>query len=264
MKKDILSTATPKKQKEIVVFEINDNDREHEFKAGHKYVDEFIGFIESLGFAVSRKYEHSSSIEIQGYEFSINTDSASYRSMNVYTRERFIRKPQNRFVALEKGYQNTVCRVHINQEVDAARIRKQINAAIQKANENEKEYEDRKKKDTENTVAVGEHYGKGKYVKAYVKMISIEKGVLHFDIGTVSISLSADGSFAKASTHWPQIESFDQLKTCMEQGTLYLGWATKVMEELKTMAPISAELQEWSLKAYHRRYDMKKKKSIEH
>lgn len=264
MKKDLLQTAEVKK-KDIVIFEINDTGRGHEFKAGHGYVDAFIGFLESLGYEPSRKYEHSTDIELDGISFGIGTGNASYMSRNAYTRDEYVRKSVNRWIGLEKGYDSIAAKVYINKEMDADKIKKQINGAIDAAKGRFKNIEDTKAQDKKNSIAIGDHYSKCRLVKRHCRGIYVEKGVLSFDLkGYSSIQIKADGSFLGLSLYMSKVESITDIPKVAGIIEKEMKVVEAIAKEITGFAKLSADLQEWTVKAYHVRYDVQKKKLFEY
>lgn len=212
MKKDIFEQAKTT-AKETVIFEINDTNRQHEYKAGHDYVEAFIGFLESLGFEPTRKYEHSSNVIIDGVEFGIGTDNASYMSKQQFTRDRVVRKPQNRFVSLDKGWQSVAARVFINVETDADRLKSRIRKAIDDAKQKDQDHQDRKKETTKNAIAIGQHYCQLAFVRDFVSTISIHEGMIGFVLrGPGSVYITPDGSFKKASAHFSEMDSLGKFR----------------------------------------------------
>lgn len=264
MKKDLLQTAEVKK-KDIVVFEINDNGREHEYKAGPGYVNAFIGFLESLGFEPNRKYEHSTDIELDGISFGINTGSASYMSKNVYTRDRFVRKPQNRWVGLEKGMNGIIVKVYINKEMDATKIKAQINRAIDAANERIKKVTDTQAQDKKNSIAIGDHYSNCKLVKRHCSTIYVEKGTISFHLkGYSSIKIKADGSFDNFSIYMVDVKTIDGLANRAKTIEAEMKVIEAIAKEVTGFNKLPDDLQQWTVNQYHVRYDVQKKKLFEY
>lgn len=259
MKKDIFEQAKTT-AKETVIFEINDTNREGEYKAGPEYVKAFVSFLESLGFEPTQKYEHSDRVEINGVEFGIGTDNASYMTHQRFTRERSQRKEQNRFVQLERGYGTPSIRVFINVETDGKKLRDRINAAIAERNQKTKAREDYKAEQTRKTIEVGKHYSACLSVRKYVSTIRVDQGNIYFDIdGPGCISISAFGLFHKAEIHFPEMKTVDDLvlyltKTSQES----VIRLREVTEEVLKFPPIPRSLAEWCEGQRHIYFDVKK------
>lgn len=264
MKKEIFATAD-KSKKDIVIFEINDTGREHEYKAGPGYVEAFIGFLESLGYEPTRKYEHSTDIQLDGVSFAIHTGNASYMSKNIYTRDRFVRKPDNRWIGLEKCHDSIAVKVYINKEMDAAKIKKQINGAIEEAKGRFREIEDTRAKDRANSITIGEHYSKCKLVKRHCSAVYVEKGTISFNLkGYASIRIKADGSFKGFSLYMSEIGTISEIPVVAHILEKEMKVVSDIAKEVTAFKKLSDDLQQWTVTAYHVRYDVQKKKLFEY
>jgi len=186
-------------------------------------------------------------------------------SKNIYTRDHFVRKPDNRWISLEKGFEKMAVKVYINKEMDAAKIKKQINGAIEKAKGQFKEIEDTRAKDKANSITIGEHYSKCKLVIRHCRGIYIEKGVLSFDLkGYSSIQIKADGSFMGFSLYFSKVETITDIPKVAGIIEKEMKFVEAIAKEVTGFAKLSADLQEWTVKAYHVRYDVQKKKLFEY
>jgi len=186
------------KNKSIVVFEINDDNRKHEFK-GDGYRQLFIDFIQSLGFDAKLKYDFGSDVIINDEEFNIDIDNASYMSKNGWTREQYVRKPINRFVILKRisHTASTIIKIHFNKEYDGDKLREKINAAIQAKIDQRQRIIDVENKDKENTTAIAENFIRKNGFKDIVSYVRIHKGQISFTIKNASaqITFKLDGDF---------------------------------------------------------------------
>lgn len=255
MKNDIFETAKTK-VKNTTTFEINDTGRDCEY-SGHGYVKPFISFLESLNLEPTQTYEHSNNVIIAGVEFAINTDHASFMSKNAYTRDRYERKPQNRYVSLDWSGKTTV-RVYINKEMDADKIKAQIKKSVQGSADRDKEIEDRKKQERDNTVAIGKHYTKGNWIRKHFRMIHIERGVLHFHMDKVTIYLNAEGTFNRVSVYVSDVTDPKLLRQMASDLSHEVTLIPDLTKMLLAVEPLPADLIEWSKKAYHAQFDVKK------
>ncbi len=258
MKKDIFATVD-KKPKNTVIFEINDNGKEHEFKAyGGRYEKAFIGFLESLGLDPKQKYEHSNDVIIDGIEFGIETGNASYMSRNSYTREESVRKPQNRWVSLSKGYGSDTVRVHINKELDADKLKARIMKAVADAKARIKEVEDSRNKDRENLVAIGKHFSQPAPIRKYVERIHINQGTIGFQTEFATINIKTDGSFQSVSIHHPVME--DQAKVAKQLSDISheISLIPDLIKLIGFQGRISDELVAWAEKERNGCFNVKK------
>lgn len=251
--KDIFEQAKTK-VKNMTTFEINDTGRDCEYR-GTAYVMPFISFLESLNLEPTQKYEHSNNVTIAGVEFAINTDHASFMSKNAYTRDRYERKPQNRYVSLE-WISKTVVRVYINKEMDADKIKAQIKRAVEQSAERSKVIDDRQNQDRDNTVAIGKNYSTPMLNKV-IETIGIEKGVISFHLKNCSVYFNADGSFIKFSVYIDNVDTIDKMKKKASELSYETNLIPDIVKMLGTMPKLSQELIDWAAKSYHGRFNVK-------
>lgn len=250
-------------------FEINDDvaHKQSEFH-GRSYIPLFKDFIRSLGFDVQDKFPDSKSgnlsenILIDDVEFKIYDGNASYMSKNSYIREESVRKPQNRFMALEKRYgrDGYVVKVFINKEHETEKLRKKINDAIAEYHNDQKEMEERKDNDKTNTTLIANHFLNHLNIyKSIFWGIRIHEGKISFimkDCGTLVIS--TDGSFNKFHPTIKEVEQETQLNLLYENASSIQHKVTTVLDAIKSAGQISEELKTWAAKAYECSFDVEK------
>lgn len=258
MKQDIFTQAKPTKKAETTMFEVSDSGREYKYKGNDRYVKPFISFIESLGFTVVHKYEHSSNIVINGEEFSVNDHNAAYMSKNPYGNKTSIRKASNRFVILEKGVDGYWLKVFVNKEMDADKLRKQIDRAIQAKIANRKEAEDRKNMDNNNIFLIATHFLANTKIKSQCRDIYIEKGEIIFYLpayGSVRIKANS-GALVSASFHVQELRSIDAIREFEILAATSAQQLTSLSNEIEHADKLPEGLARWSENAYYRRFNV--------
>ncbi len=237
------------------MYEVNDENRGYE-TSGHTYEKSFVSFIESLGFDIKPQFEKSPSLGymIQGVEFKVNTDNASYMSKNAYTRDVKPRKAQNRYIILTSGNTNVI-KVHFNKELDAPKLKAKINQAITDYLEKKERIAALKKSDDENTATIAMHYlqGENNLLKSTIRQIRIEKGVIAFYFKNIgSIEVSADNTLKTASFNVREMETKEAVVLMSETIHITAGIFAASLNVILNTPAISAELQEWTKDQYHR------------
>ncbi len=255
-----------KKNKRIVVLEINDDHENRKLEygkySGSNYKKPFADFIESLGFEVVLQ-SHIDAIEINGERFDLYLGNASYMTKNAWSREVSVRKPINRYVSIMRGHDTIVLKIHFNKEYDGDKLCKTINDAIQSRIDARKFHEDNKNEDKNNTIAVAEHFMVNDDFKNIVEKIKIHHGKIQlmFDGATLIItpnkqfvSLDINSSEIKNETELPSL--FDKLFALKEN-------TNKLLQVVK-QNEFTNEIIQWCEKAYYRYYDVKELKYSEH
>lgn len=254
-----------KKNKSIVVFEINDDheNRKYEYGkySGNIYKNPFADFIESLGFKVVVE-DHFGGIDINGERFTLHLNNASYMSKNGWSREVNVRKPINRYVSIMSGHDTTMLKIHFNKEYDGDKLRKKINDAIQSRIDVKKWHEDSKNKNKINTIAVAEHFMLNNDFKNIVEYIRIHEGKIQLMFDGASLTITPSKQFVSLNIYSSDILNetelplfFDKLSTLKEN-------ANKLLQMVKKNK-FTNEIIEWCEKiACNRYYNVKELKYI--
>lgn len=252
-----------KKVRATTMFEINDSGREHEYSRRGKtydgvYIKPFIEFLESLGYEITYKYGDTpgltSNIIIDGVEFGIDAGNATYATYDIYKRKRSVRKPENRYVALERGYSRPVaCRVHINKELDTENLKARINKAIKEEQDRDKAIEDRDKLTYDNTIATAMHYLKNKRIKEFTNFTYINRSVMNFNLkdgSCVSIDTQT-GALIKAILKVDEIETAE----AMDELVLTISNRSRKFRDIVNLiistAPMQKGLADWTVDQHH-------------
>lgn len=250
---DPLQTAKSKKQINTTMYEVNDKGREHEYH-GSGYSQSFIEFIESLGFDIVRKYEHSDTVLINGRQYDINTDNASFMSRNAFTRDSNPRKQQNRWVGLcRHSYTNPpFVKVYINKEMDSDKIKAKINAAIAEDDQRDKDRADRKQQDYKNTLTIGHHFFDQPGVAGAIKWLHIEKGVFTFYFHTgVRVMLKSNNEFISVDFDFGEVTDHAKVYEFVDGVAKAAASFEDVFSELVLTKVLPADLIEWAGQQYH-------------
>lgn len=240
-------------KKHTTMFEVNDEDREHEYH-GEKYISSFVEFIESLGFNVGEKdYPGSKNIIINGVKFNINVDNASFMARSAYDRKGHERKPQNRFISITKTYgDKCIVKIPFNKEIEADKIKTKINAAIKAHHDREIEIKNRDKRDEENTIAIGAHYLSHPFLKIAIEYIHIEKGIISFSFKDYFTVQFKENNFVNASFHAKEMKSGDDVFSFIDTiGPKMTNFET-AFHELLLSKKLPDYLIEWANSQYHK------------
>jgi hypothetical protein len=139
---------------------------------------------------------------------------------NAYTRERYERKPQNRFITITNGssFDNTyIAKVHFNKELDAKKLRNKINKAIDDYNERIASVAKREETDRANTISIASHYLADDDIKNAVECIHIEKGIITFRFKDYfSVKFKASGEFMSLSFYVKEITTNDEVTSFVD------------------------------------------------
>lgn len=250
---DPLQTANTKKIINTTMYEVNDTGREHEY-SGDGYIKSFIGFIESLGFDITRKYEHSNNVIINDREFSIVIDNASFMSRNAFTRKCTPRKPANRWVGITKGHYGDTpfLKVFINNEMDSDKLKAKIEAAISEDQKRDKEIADSKLTNYNNTIAIGNHFFANETVKGAVNFLHIEKGVMTFVFNDgFSVKLKADNEYISTSTNFGTFDKAEDVYTFVDTISERAQKFEEAFSELILSKVLPEPLRKWTETQYH-------------
>ncbi len=260
---DIASVKRTKKI-ETTMMEVNDSGRECEFH-GDRYIDPFVSFIESLGYEVKLAYPGSSNVYIDGYEFHIHSDNASFMSKNAYTRKKSERKPENRFMGLKRSFSSDgfVVKVPFNKEIETARLKSKIDAAIAARKQRDEEIEAEQATRTNNINYIGNLYASDHIIKYKLDSIYIEKGVItfHFKEKLFYLQINADGSIKEAAFKYEGMKSrkdvSNMVDMCHDMSKIFQSiiWA------ILSKQALPKEIQEWSMSAYHCCFSVKEMKA---
>lgn len=122
-----------KQKPSIVVFEIIDDEKtkKWETKAGAKYNELIVDFLNSIGFDVTYKYpESKTTILIDGIEMNFDFDSASYAGRSSFTKKCEPRK--NRQVKIQESMWSHIrgVIVPINKEIDKEKLIKKLTKLV--------------------------------------------------------------------------------------------------------------------------------------
>ncbi len=258
---DILETKKTKKV-ETTMYEVGDRiDRKFEF-SGDGYLKSFWGFVESLGYDVSEKFpdsDHRNSFQqyiiINGVEFEINVDNASYMSRNAYTREDNVRKPQNRFIALTYRSKNIV-KIFFNKEYETKKLKTKIDAAIQKDHDIELEIVDRKNRDRNNTAAIAAIYMNNTSVSEAITLIKIHRGEVrfYFHDAAYSLAIKTDNSFVQVSFDPEEMKSPEEFVSFVLTVKERADKIALVVSDIINSNKMSDELVQWAAEAYERTF----------
>lgn len=259
--KDIMDTAKPTSEKEIVVFEVNDKGREHEFSRrvryhngwDNEYVKLFKSFLQSLGYEFEDDgfAEH---VYIGGIKYPIETRNASYMSYNAWTRDASVRKPENRFIKFAG------MRIYFNVEFDAGRLRKKVADAAQEEADRQERIRKRNQLQIDNCNAVGQNYYKNPVLRHNVEQLNIHRGditlYLKHNIGT--IHLNNDGSFKQAQYRPMEINNINELNLYTNNVPAHTEIIRKcVIELVNYIQKLPAPLAQWVNETYHIYFDFK-------
>lgn len=275
-KPDIMDEAIQSKAKNTTMFEVADSEDDKQVPVGRyrnrydgtAYLKQFIEFIESLGYEISEgKSIHSSTIEIKGVSFEIVTKNASYYSYNPYGRKWSVRKPENRFITLSRGsYRNTyVIKVHFNKEIDADRMRKNIDKAIEEHFAVIKKNQQFKIAQEENTTKIAMHFLDNitSEIEKNIKYIHIDNGEISFSLQRGSVTIKADGTFKQGTFTLSNIEKVADIKKQTEEiKTSYPAYVQAVVS-ISHVAKLPEDLVKWATEARYKQFDVGKMKVIE-
>lgn len=254
MKKDIFEPAPSKKVKpDMVIFEVNDTGREHEYrshrsKSNYDYDKNFISFLESLGYEIEKCDAYGSdAVIIKDVKFNIDYNNASFASYNIYDRKAKPRKPQNRYIAIKMPWYKgpTIVRIYINKEIDANIVRTKIEKAIKDTNLREQEQINREDQKTKNTQAIYDHYTANADIKNSVSSLNIERNTLNFAIlNAVTISVDLKHNLLKVYVWSKEFSNAEDWNGYAENFSF-----DKIRKMIKTITeykPLSDELITWA------------------
>lgn len=236
-----------KSKPSIIVFEVNDNNRsqmEYGKHACDKYLNDFSDFIKSLGYDVELN-AFLGKLKIEGHEFNVNTDNASYMSKNLYRREVTVRKPENRYILIEKGYKKNLLKIQFNKEYDGNKIRKKINEEINRLNELIKNTIDRETANLNNVTMIAKKYIDAG-MKELVNSVSVSNSVIN--IYTEELALGFDfssGVLKSALVHQKRYNDESESENIfsdLEKISMDIKNISKIVKE----NPMPVELSEWS------------------
>lgn len=257
--KEPVKNVTPS----MVMFEINDEKRQSE-RSNHEYFPLFVEFIQSLGFKTFQHFPTSTSLVINDdCDVDIDVNNASYLSRNSYTREVYVRKPENRYVRLKVGFspERSIIKIFFNKEYDANKLREKINTEIERQRAVVKSREDRKDYDKNNTKIIGKHYSTA-LVRKFCKNINISQGLISFYSDDFCLDIKPDGSFAG-------FNFFDKNQKCEKEidfegyGNRLMnlhGCAIAIYKELN-VPQLDVEVQEWAKSTSHKHFNVKTQKA---
>lgn len=236
-----------KSKPSIVVFEVNDNNRskmEYGRHACDKYLNDFSDFIKSLGYNIELD-TFLGKLKIEGHEFNINTDNASYMSKNAYNREVTVRKPQNRYILIEKGYKKNLLKIQFNKEYDGNKLRQKIDEEINRLNELAKNTIDREMANLNNVTMIAKKYIDAG-MKDLVNSISVSNSVINIYTERFILGFDFSSGILK-SVLVQQIRFNNELESenifsDLEKISMDIKDISKIVKE----NPMPLELSEWS------------------
>lgn len=242
----------PKIKPLTTMLEINDNHRTGEY-SGESYFHPFVELIQSLGYKTEAE-AFFKKLTINDITFEVDVDSASYMAQNQYTRNKYQRKPENRFVTLKwRSYEsNYILKVFINKETPVAKIKMKIDKAIEWHKNKEQQFADKKMQDNKNTETIALHYLKNSGIRKSIKYVLIEKGTIFFAFhDSFSLKLNADGTFVSAQFYPIEMKSIDDIDALANSVLTRTEDFESVCKLIIGAGQISNDLIEWSKDRYH-------------
>lgn len=248
-----------KKKPSIVVFEVNDNNRsksEYGKNAGKEYFNLFSDFIASLGYDVESD-SYLERIKINGHDFNVDTNNASYMSKNAFNRTISIRKPENRYILILKGYNRNLIKVQINKEYDANKLREKINEEINRLDELTKSTIDRETANINNTTFIAKKYIDSG-IRELANSFTVNNGIIEIYIKEAFFEFDIISGVLKSLTIYQKDYSNE-----FEINNIFSDFQnldTKIKQIIKIVKdnPIPKELLDWSMGNSNGSYAFKK------
>lgn len=184
-------------------------------------------------------------LKIEGHEFNVNTDNASYMSKNLYRREVTVRKPENRYILIEKGYKKNLLKIQFNKEYDANKIKQKIDEEINRLNELAKNTVDREAANLNNVTMMAKKYIDSG-IKDLANSISVSGGLINIYTEEGIFNFSFDNGILKMAiihqkTYTNESDSINII-TDLEK----IGNKIKNISQIIKENPMPVELLEWS------------------
>lgn len=214
------------------MLEINDAGRESEYSVcGDNYKKAMLSFLESLGYEVTLRHEghYGLGVVIDGVEFMMGDDNASYMTENIYSRKRYVRAAHNRYMSLScPGSKNM--NIQINKEYDANDIRKRITKMMEANQARERGIEDNKNERDRNVMQIGRHYLTRPTIKKAVDHIYIDKTIIQFSFINKVFQLKVD----MTNNAWVASFNMDDIKT-KEDMNIFVKNASNYAHQLQRL-----------------------------
>lgn len=236
-----------KNKPSIVVFEVSDNNASNHDYGRHacdKHLNDFSDFIKSLGYDVELD-SFLGKLKIEGHEFNINNDNASYMSKNSFTKMAVVRKPENRYIIIQKGYKQNLLKVQFNKEYDANKLRNKIDEEIARRNDliSKKAKEDAE--NIKNVTAIAEKYIDSG-IKDLANILNISDSLIKIYTNHSILEFDFSSRLLKSALLQPS-----RFHNELGSDNIY-SYLESISEEIKQISKIikdnsfSPELVEWS------------------
>lgn len=243
------------------MFEVNDDKpfRKLELKAGHEYVISFIDFIKSMGFDIGLKYIGTDSVLINGHEFFIDINSASYMSQQAWSRERTIRKPQNRFIALRRYSHDTesIIKIHFNKEYSTDKLRTKITKVISDKEEWIKNQEANEISDKKNTIEIAKRYTSNPAIKELLRSIVIHNGLIDlFIIKIGCLTIDLNNNFVHFVFHSQEAKTPEEIRELLKDLETAKQKISQILFFANSQSFLSHEIEEWAKRTHQKSYNV--------
>lgn len=231
------------------MYEVNDANKEHDYYgSGMKHEINFPAFISSLGFDVTKKYEGSTDMIIDGLDFTINYDKTSYMAKSAYGRKWTIRKDRCIEIVLSRYPDMIAAKIPFNVELDKDKLIKKIENAIEIKKGRIKAIEDAQNNRFNKLEKMRLHYYSSEIIAKYVETIYIEKGVISLFSKAGTFIINAEdglftGFFPKSldkMTTTAEIEKWSGIVKEAEENAL------KICEEIKRLGAVGEDFSEFA------------------
>lgn len=234
------------------MFEIGDSDFAD-------YTALFIDFIASLGFEIEQSYKGSSSVKIDGIVFEIDCKNCSYESTNAYTRNRSVRKPENRFITLKKYFMSSenVVKVQFNKELKSDVLRGKIQAAIDEANADIKASNEKADRDRKNTTEIAEGFFLyDRRLRQVVRSMRVHQSKITFFLSHCSLTIDRDFNFVEYNLNAIEIKDQKSLADLKTDVTRVLNNVDNLIAFIEKHPKPTEEMKQWISSAYERYFDV--------
>jgi len=241
-----------KSTRSIVIFEIDDSNRQKESYSDNNYVELFVDFIRSLGFLVEYRFpdtkQLSSRMIVEGIELEFDYSKASYLSKNIYTRDWSPRK--DRWIAISVGYNSNEIRIRFNTEMDSKDIKRRIQKMIDERKNIINEHENADLKKTSMIMAVKEYLAKMPFA-ALVTSFIIDEGMISLHLKNIgSLELTEDGKIKTFFIEQSKITSLEGLDNQGKFVDTTISTIKEILSSIQTLGWIEIEgYKEWAKSA---------------
>jgi len=245
----------PASGKSTTMYEVDDSNKMSDRGSRRSYgsnghLNKFIDFIGSLGFDVKSRSEGSTSIIIDGESFDVNFNKVSYLAQNRFTRGWNPRA--DRCIEIMRSWNSVLAKVHFNVEIDRDALVKKIKNEVEKIKAHKKGVADAEQNQINQLEMMRKHYFGSKVISSMVKSISVELGILSFQVEGVGF-LHVDATTGKCIELIPnEVESIP-LKS-ISNWSNDIGKkesiAMQIVYELKKLGAVSAEFSKFAKEAH--------------